>query len=255
MRTTWLDGRYDSRSSYFGMVFYRIFTIIELLVVISIIAILTILLLPALRKAKEATLSTQCKSNQRQCGVALAGYAGDFNDWIIGGEATASLVGYQSIGLLMMGLGYAPHAGYYTGQVSANGYAIPFGQVFQCPALPPPGIYKLGNTVFPYFRGCNSSTWQTYALRYTASTSYYSGERVPSGSPRGLIKYNSLYKPSALPFLVDTSFTVNDSTNTTVVGQTQWRVWYIIWNGSAYTVELRHNRKGNVWCPDGHVAS
>ncbi|MDA3960383.1 MAG: DUF1559 domain-containing protein [Planctomycetota bacterium] len=54
------------------------FTLIELLVVISIIAVLAALLIPAVGMAREAARATQCMSNLRQVGMAMQGYADDW---------------------------------------------------------------------------------------------------------------------------------------------------------------------------------
>ena len=57
------------------------FTLIELLVVVAIIAILAALLLPAMKNARLAALSTTCLSNQRQVTLALLAYTRDHEDF------------------------------------------------------------------------------------------------------------------------------------------------------------------------------
>lgn len=58
----------------------RAFTLIELLVVIAIIAILAALLFPVFAQAKRAAKKTQCISNLKQIGSAIAIYMTDYDD-------------------------------------------------------------------------------------------------------------------------------------------------------------------------------
>ncbi len=58
------------------------FTLIELLVVVAIIAVLIAILLPAIGKARESARRSVCVSNEGQCGLALAVYTHEYNDWL-----------------------------------------------------------------------------------------------------------------------------------------------------------------------------
>jgi prepilin-type N-terminal cleavage/methylation domain-containing protein/prepilin-type processing-associated H-X9-DG protein len=58
----------------------RAFTLIELLVVVAIIAILVAILFPVFARAREAARATQCRSNLKQIGVAMALYRNDYDD-------------------------------------------------------------------------------------------------------------------------------------------------------------------------------
>ena len=60
----------------------RWFTIIELLVVISIIAMLAAMLLPALKKARDASKTIVCGNNIKQQGVLLNMYTSDNNEYL-----------------------------------------------------------------------------------------------------------------------------------------------------------------------------
>ena len=61
----------------------RIFTLIELLIVISIIAILAAMLLPALNVAREKAHAVSCMNNQKQVGYIMRSYLDDWKEQIM----------------------------------------------------------------------------------------------------------------------------------------------------------------------------
>src|SRR5438046_1975512 len=59
------------------------FTLIELLVVISIIAMIAAILFPVFAQIRENGRKTQCLSNARQMGLAVAMYSQDYDEAIV----------------------------------------------------------------------------------------------------------------------------------------------------------------------------
>ena len=132
---------------------FQTFTLIELLVVIAIIAILAGMLLPALNKAKQSAMSTQCINNLKQVEVTVRLYADDFNEWIPANCINPARVSLRT---------------YISCKYIKN------GKSFVCPSLYP-NKYKSTEDVYTYGTSthenpANTKTFLRSVFVYKAST-------------------------------------------------------------------------------------
>jgi prepilin-type N-terminal cleavage/methylation domain-containing protein len=207
----------------------KAFTLIELLVVISIIAILIAILLPSLRKARMAAQSIQCLANQRQVGVTLTQYVGDFNDWAPAARGDWAAYPFDFWGYVMVQQGY----------VKPRESTEP--TILACPTL---NSWQLNP----------SGQWQyirTYAYRIltrdtTVRPTYYRLGAVvsDSGYPPSGVAPKEFDQPTKMVWISDSVQTVNYSPYTVV--QYAFSTQYSL----AYDA---HEQRPSVLFMDGHA--
>lgn len=166
----------------------RMFTLIELLIVIAIIGVLASMLLPALKKARNKAKTIACVANMKQVGQGFHMYAGDF-----GGTLPAQGTPFPSHDSIIWSTNIWPYI--YNEKDSKydipgykDQYAVGMKKetVFFCPARDDESMEGKPAWFFSY--GLN----YRFADRLDAS--------LGTSSP---LKWNSVRKPSATSMVID----------------------------------------------------
>lgn len=164
------------------------FTLIELLVCISIIALLIAILLPALSQARDSARRVQCLSNQRQVGLAIGMYAGDYQNYAPYGGAASQWnynSGYYPLPHLLVPGGYLPKAG-----------GIQHSAALVCPDDPNIADYGVATASSgAWFRAGSSFRYRSVAIRFDATPQQLS---VGVGNPFLLHEWEN---PAYLPMV------------------------------------------------------
>jgi prepilin-type N-terminal cleavage/methylation domain-containing protein/prepilin-type processing-associated H-X9-DG protein len=208
------------------------FTLIELLVVIAIIGLLAGMLLPALSRAKFASLNASCKSNVRQMAIAMTLYADDHDSYPYSQDAKQQMLWYDFLRL----------------------YCANSSNLFSCAAYRgnrSGAIFWSGDIV--WYRG------GSYAYNgYGSVTTGYSWASF--GAPLGLggavtVDLNASASPPVTPAMVkrpDDMIAMGDSMQMPFGEQTGFLLSLA---DGARPSPLRHNGGSNIGFADGHVVS
>lgn len=130
----------------------RGFTLVELLVVIGIIAILISILMPALRKAKQASYEVSCASNLRQLMMAFHMFANEHKGHLPGGHYDRFNTDPEKRDWVF---GSEPYGTLNPDRVPQEGTLFRYMNKdpgpYRCPALSPaPGAFHDSNGRFDY---------------------------------------------------------------------------------------------------------
>ena len=209
----------------------RIFTIIELLIVISIIAILAGIMLPALSRARDKAKQINCAGNLKQCSSATYSYYDDFNSYIpfaydvvgspFSGYATPSNPAWFSLVCEYLNVPQDPGTGFYyqLGAVAGKGLNKPV--VFTCPSQPFTYPHKNPVSYCPEIRAAGGVADEVNGVRRR--------------------KIARVIKPSEKAWLSESTHPVHLNGTHIVIGD------------STNYFGMRHMGSGNILFFDGHA--
>ena len=206
----------------------RIFTLIELLIVIAIIAILAGMLLPALNAAREKARAIKCAGNLKQYGMAIAMYAHTYQDYLL----IQNPVNHK------------------TGTI---GYIYQWGGYIQTELMPKmrEADWKAGRSI----NSCPSRNknygaaltgYEQEAISYAYNTLAL-GSQAQGANPDATHKMSRLKQPAFYVGFCDSEVWCIGSSGVLAKGR---------WNGSKEYdyVSFRHGNRSNAVFIDGHAA-
>jgi prepilin-type N-terminal cleavage/methylation domain-containing protein/prepilin-type processing-associated H-X9-DG protein len=164
----------------------KLFTLIELLIVIAIITILMSLLLPGLKSAKEAAVRIKCANNLKGLGSVWSNYLDDRNNIFPNYDDFTALNGGYGCDRWYQGLyDYTPHGSW--------------DPVFACVGTHPRWTVDIANGIPGYYKGYSVKTFNaSYLTNY--SFNYYVIRDCKNGKR---FRLTDIKRPSEKVFYMD----------------------------------------------------
>lgn len=212
----------------------RIFTLIELLIVVAIIAILAAMLLPALNATREKAYAIACLSNQKQTIFSVLSYSGDHN----------SVYPYKTYATV---LPWSSDPG-WCNSIFRQKYMPAKYDVILCPTLLPDGSGSVKMSVLKDMSGCKVS----YGIVRDINGVLPYQLACDSALYWQVINFRTMKKPSATVIAGD-SYQGPSSYWGTKGAQVDV-IWLNRTNEGHANAHARHNRMMNMMFADGHAS-